>query len=771
MQNFIVMPAFVGIDIGSSKTVIVAEDGDIVLTPTGGISRPTLVSFVGRTRLSGEEAAVQANAEFTIRDINTLLGQPSVAFLESSPLYAHRKITMNSDAGNRLLAQVQYNDEAVDVSVTSLLGMFLAKQDANINTVYPGETKPHLAIVLPPDSTPSSATTVKQACRVAGVELERVSTVNKAECMRVAYTRKIHGIAASERMALQGTKVVVIEMGHTQTTALLLDTGSVDPKVTPLFAAGGPTVANAVYDAELGALHFDFEIFRHFAAICETKHGTTVAPGSKRGKRLLAGCERVRKLLSQLPESSVTIENLTDNGDVSFTLKRDDLNRLGASLLERFRAMIKDQLLKGMSAGEIASVGAVEVLGGGVRMQVVQAVICEIFKDNKNINNVTGPGTTAASPITSHKSLGAKLDDGSVALGAALIAANQRAQQTGDNKLGDSAAVTDSSVLNADPTVFAPIGVFAAQGAAVAAGVVGYNAEELAGLVAQEQTMQAQDMEIEKLLASRNDMEAYILDCRRFKLNKYGTAEYMDIAALDRLIDDNENWMYDEPDSSLADITKRFDEMRKLVVDSICPKYFAAIEVDKRAAEAQLSADAEAAAAEKAANPDEEQDVDSRKLKKADRMRLVMKNKEEGTEVFNGGVWKTAAARYSKALTHCAKFFDLSPSDEEEVKQVKISLYLNVAMCYLKMQKPDFVITNCNFALELDSRNTKALFRRSAAWEAKKDLEKALQDAKAAQTESVVPDKAINTTVSRLTKAIATAKENEKKMWGNAFGK
>ena len=72
-------------------------------------------------------------------------------------------------------------------------------------------------------------------------------------------------------------------------------------------------------------------------------------------------------------------------------------------------------------------------------------------------------------------------------------------------------------------------------------------------------------------------------------------------------------------------------------------------------------------------------------------MRLVVKNKEEGTEIFKGGVYRTAAARYHKALTHASKFFDLTPADEKEVKALKISLYLNLAQCYLKMTQPDQV--------------------------------------------------------------------------------
>jgi hypothetical protein len=38
-----------------------------------------------------------------------------------------------------------------------------------------------------------------------------------------------------------------------------------------------------------------------------------------------------------------------------------------------------------------------------------------------------------------------------------------------------------------------------------------------------------------------------------------------------------------------------------------------------------------------------------------------------------------------------AKFFDLSPEDTEEVNQVKLSIHLNLAQCYLKMENWDFV--------------------------------------------------------------------------------
>jgi hypothetical protein len=81
------------------------------------------------------------------------------------------------------------------------------------------------------------------------------------------------------------------------------------------------------------------------------------------------------------------------------------------------------------------------------------------------------------------------------------------------------------------------------------------------------------------------------------------------------------------------------------------------------------------------------------KLKFPDRMRLVSKNKDEGTELFKGAVdvaqFRAAAARYNKALTHASKFVDLSPDQREEVNAMKLSLHLNVAACWLKITDAD----------------------------------------------------------------------------------
>lgn len=172
-------------------------------------------------------------------------------------------------------------------------------------------------------------------------------------------------------------------------------------------------------------------------------------------------------------------------------------------------------------------------------------------------------------------------------------------------------------------------------------------------------------------------------------------------------------------------------------------------------------------------------------------MRLLVKNKEEGTELFKGKAFRPAAARYQKALTHCAKFFDLTKEDEIEVKALKLSLYLNLAVCYTKLEIWEQVLRNCEDALTLDSNSIKALFRRSAYYENKKDWDKAMADIKQCQkllsaaatavninnssSESSssnsmsAEEKAIAVAADRLKKQIQKEKDKEKKTWGKMF--
>lgn len=716
----------VGIDIGASSTVIVADDGELVRTDTGGISRASLVAFHGRTRLVGEEAVPQSASADSVSSLNLFFEQNTDEELKKSTLARHRNTRLGSDGAGRLQVDVMYNDELQTKPFTALLAMFLAKQAERIKVVYGDDV--NLAFVLPPTATATSARTIRESCNIAGIDLARVCTVNKTDALLAAYSRKLNGLLDSEKEHLEGKKVVVIDMGATQTTAALISTNTLTDEKSKAPDAKGPEIIGAEHSDDLGAKHFDVSIFQTFADTVKQKHKEEPMAGTKRGYRLLNGCERIRKLLSGIPEANIQVESVSDMGDMAFTLRRDEMARMAEKPLSEFRALLQ-ALCKnnGVTAADIA---AVEVTGGGVRMQVVQAIVLELFGSSI--------GTT----------LGAKLDDGCVALGAALAC--------------NKAYVENASPVNTAP--FLCLGMSAE--ALSAANGKGYSDEELIDLQKGEGKMQEQDKQITALLAQRNALEAYLLECRGYPHRKHG--DTIPALKLEDTLNDYENWLWDCPDAGIEEVEGKFTALQADVKD-LCKEFLAKKEEEEKQVEAELEASAAKAAAEKELNG-EDDDHDNRKLKKADRMRLVMKNKEEGTEIFKGGVWRTAAARYHKALTHCSKFFDLTPADEEEVKGLKVTLYLNLASCYLKMESYEQAINNCTFAIDLDKRSAKAYYRRALARETKKEYEEALEDALNAQAENVVADKQINALVSKLKKILAAEKKKEKETWGKVLG-
>lgn len=106
-------------------------------------------------------------------------------------------------------------------------------------------------------------------------------------------------------------------------------------------------------------------------------------------------------------------------------------------------------------------------------------------------------------------------------------------------------------------------------------------------------------------------------------------------------------------------------------------------------------------------------------------MRLVKKNKDEGTELFKGGNYEHATVRYIKSLTHCAKFYDCNDEDRKEIDEIKLSLYLNLSLCYIKLNSFDKAYENTKEALKIDPENVKAMYRQATCLEKRNELREA----------------------------------------------
>ncbi|KNA12343.1 hypothetical protein SOVF_126030 [Spinacia oleracea] len=102
-------------------------------------------------------------------------------------------------------------------------------------------------------------------------------------------------------------------------------------------------------------------------------------------------------------------------------------------------------------------------------------------------------------------------------------------------------------------------------------------------------------------------------------------------------------------------------------------------------------------------------------------MEYVFYLKEEGNSLFKKNDFSDALLNYQKAIKcFCVIICGVSEDFHLrgisiELKELIISLHLNVAACALKLNEFSLAIISCSLVLEIDGRNVKALFRRGLA--------------------------------------------------------
>jgi len=259
--------------------------------------------------------------------------------------------------------------------------------------------------------------------------------------------------------------------------------------------------------------------------------------------------------------------------------------------------------------------------------------------------------------------------------------------------------------------------------------------EEINAAVALEHNMLQVDEELKAIEAAKNALESFLYEMQSVldgngKYKKY--ASLLNKEILEPLLNEAQQQLWDAPDDAALDV---FEDALTSLNDAFqkeSPDYFQAVQKDKEEEEEQMRLDEKKAEEERKANGEDDDDHDHRKLKSADRMRLVQRNKDEAGELFKGKNFLHAAARYTKSLGHCGKFVDMTPEVKVQVEEIKVILYLNLAQCYLKLEQWNKVVPNCKDALSFDENNVKALYRRAYALFKLKKIDDANKDVKRA---------------------------------------
>ncbi|XP_027213537.2 peptidyl-prolyl cis-trans isomerase D isoform X2 [Penaeus vannamei] len=156
-------------------------------------------------------------------------------------------------------------------------------------------------------------------------------------------------------------------------------------------------------------------------------------------------------------------------------------------------------------------------------------------------------------------------------------------------------------------------------------------------------------------------------------------------------------------------------------------------------------------------------------------IQVVNDIKDSGNTYFKNQDFTAAIKKYQKSLVYIKHIeeqgkarSDISELEVNILTKLSVSCLLNHALCSIKLNWFGKAISDCDRAIELDSSNPKAYFRRGQAYNLSNDIDSARTDLEKAK-ELEPNDKGILRELDAVLKKIRARKEKEKAAYAKMF--
>ncbi|KAL3467623.1 heat shock protein Hsp88 [Aspergillus heterothallicus] len=359
----------VGIDFGAQSTKIgVARNKgiDIITNEVSNRQTPTLVGFGSRSRHIGEAAKTQENSNLknTVGNLKRLIGRTfSDPDVQLEQEYTSAQLCdVNGQAG----VEVSYLGKKEKFTAIQLVAMYLTK----IRDITAKELKTAVSdvtISVPAWFTDVQRRAMLDAGEIAGLKVLRLINDTTATALGYGITKlDLPGPEEKPR------RVMFVDIGYSDYTASVVE-----------FRKGELNVKATAYDRHFGGRNFDKALTEHFADEFKEKFKIDIRTHPKAWSRTLAAAEKLKKILSANPAAPLSIESLMEDVDVRALVKREELETMVKSLLDRVTVPLEQALTEAKLKPE--DIDYVELVGGCTRVPAIKDAISKFF-NNKTLS-------------------------------------------------------------------------------------------------------------------------------------------------------------------------------------------------------------------------------------------------------------------------------------------------------------------------------------------------------------------------------------------------
>ncbi|KAG8729192.1 Heat shock protein ssb1, partial [Ceratobasidium sp. 428] len=343
----------VGIDLGTTYSCVGVWQNDrveIIANDQGNRTTPSYVAFSAEERLIGDAAKNQAamNPKNTVFDAKRLIGRrfddPDV-----KKDMSHWPFVVVDRDGSPYI-KVDYLGEEKTFSPQEISSMVLGKMK-EISEAKLGKTVQKAVVTVPAYFNDSQRLATKDAGAIAGLEVLRI--INEPTAAAIAYG--------------------LDQQSKTEKNVLIFDLGGGTFDVSLLNITGGVFAVKATAgDTHLGGEDFDNTLLEHFKAEFKRKTKHDISEDARAIRRLRSACERAKRTLSSVAQTTVEVDSLFQGEDFSANISRARFEEINASMfkstLEPVEKVLKDSKIPREKVDDIV------LVGGSTRIPKVQAL-------------------------------------------------------------------------------------------------------------------------------------------------------------------------------------------------------------------------------------------------------------------------------------------------------------------------------------------------------------------------------------------------------------
>ncbi|XP_052619942.1 heat shock 70 kDa protein 3 [Lactuca sativa] len=353
----------IGIDLGTTYSCVGVWQNDqveIISNDQGNRTMPSCVAFTNGGRLIGEGAKNQIamNTTNTIYDAKRLIGRRfnDTKLQEDMKLWPFDVI---KGSNNIPMIVVTYNGEKKEFSAEEISSMVLIKLKEAAEK-FLGKTVRDAVITVPAYFDDSQRQATKDAGHVAGLNVLQI--INEPTSAAIAY-----GLDMKNDI-VRDINVLIFDLGG----------GTFDVSLVTIDKKGTITVKAVAGDTHLGGQDFDNAMVDYFVEELKRKHSIDVSVNKKALSRLRGACERAKRVLSSIIDTTIDIESLQDGVDFSMRISRAKFEKLNEDFFSKCIEMVE----KCLSDAEMnkRNIDEVVLVGGSTRIPKVQQLLKDLFQ-------------------------------------------------------------------------------------------------------------------------------------------------------------------------------------------------------------------------------------------------------------------------------------------------------------------------------------------------------------------------------------------------------